>query len=231
MEEVRVSTKDSKLQKIVSRLHQRRSSRKVVSKSTKSKILTPAYEVREDTRLLKVGTSSVEIIRDEHGSGWVPVRRVCEILGVAPNSQCSKLKKSAWATLEMIYSSSRDGKSYEHFCISIESVSVWVSTIDQGRIKGHKTEAYFIRSCRTGLIKIGTSSDPMKRLRSIAGHYPDRFELLAIGGDESRLHKCLSKSKVHGEWFSPCSGILKEIRELGFDPNKPIAVAGMKGIE
>lgn len=88
--------------------------------------------------------------------------------------------------------------------------------------------AYFIRSRMTGYIKIGTSCDPVRRFKTIAAHYPDTFELLAIGGSEKELHSSLNKYRVYGEWFKPADEVIKAIECLGGSLIKPIMVCGIR---
>lgn len=89
--------------------------------------------------------------------------------------------------------------------------------------------AYFARGRTTGLIKIGSSIDPVARLVDLSRQSPETFELLAVGGVESELHAELAADRVHGEWFRESSRVLAKIREYGGDPETPIAVAGYEG--
>lgn len=185
----------------------------------------------EEAQRLKVGDGSVEIIRDKQGQGWVVVKKVCEILGVDSRSQQRRVTKKPWAIIKLVRLPGLDGKRYEHLCISVDCVVTWLNTLVKSRVKGSPTTAYFIRSRRTGLIKIGTSSNAMKRLQGLAKSYPDCLELLAVGGVEEELHQSLAGYRVHGEWFKPHKDVLLALRAVGGDPSKPIAVAGMKGID
>ena len=178
---------------------------------------------------LKLGNGSVEVIRDEQGQGWVSVKRACEILDLSHDAQRRRLMKQDWAVISTVYAVSSDNKKYKHFCVATNCLPMWLNTLNKSRVRGHNTEAYFIRSLRTGYIKIGTSSNAKERLRGLASHYPDRLELLAVGGVEEELHQSLSKHRVHGEWFEPHKSVLLAVRTAGGDPNNPILVAGMKG--
>jgi hypothetical protein len=71
----------------------------------------------------------------------------------------------------------------------------------------------------------------MKRLNSLAAHYPDCLELLATGGVEEDLHRSLAEHRVHGEWFKPHRDVLRAIHAVGGSLEKPIIIAGMKGIK
>lgn len=82
--------------------------------------------------------------------------------------------------------------------------------------------AYFIRGHLTGLIKIGESVDPVRRLGDLGKDSSEALDLLAIGGREAQYHARFKAFRVHGEWFKPCEEIFSEIRALGGDPEKPI---------
>lgn len=89
--------------------------------------------------------------------------------------------------------------------------------------------AYFVRSGATGLIKIGTSTDPIRRLVELSKCSPEPLELLAIGGSERDHHRSLESSRAFGEWFRPTPDVLAKIREVGGNPDQPIATCGYDG--
>lgn len=67
------------------------------------------------------------------------------------------------------------------------------------------TFVYFIANKRRGLVKIGTSDDPQKRLNALSNGGLDSLHLLAVvPGDEryeSALHDRFLDLRVAGEWF------------------------------
>lgn len=64
---------------------------------------------------------------------------------------------------------------------------------------------YFIKSKKSGLIKIGRSINPDKRFNAIRTMSPDELVLLGSIPEkvmtESELHKKFSHLRKHGEWF------------------------------
>lgn len=74
---------------------------------------------------------------------------------------------------------------------------------------------YFIRSQKTGLIKIGTSGDVNERITNIAFVNKTRIDFLAaIEGSytlERKLHRRFDKSRVEGEWFNPSNELMEYI--------------------
>lgn len=66
---------------------------------------------------------------------WAAVKRICENLGIAPQSQSAKLKKKAWATTTMIVAVAEDGKSREIFCVHRDSFAMWLATIEPSKVR------------------------------------------------------------------------------------------------
>lgn len=92
-----------------------------------------------------------------------------------------------------------------------------------------KKVAYFARGTVTGLVKIGESLDPVKRVIELAKCGSESLELLAVGGSERELHEQLKSSRVHGEWFRASPEVLQKIREAGGALDKPIFTAAYSG--
>jgi hypothetical protein len=66
-----------------------------------------------------------------------------------------------------------------------------------------------------GLIKIGTSSDPARRVQALSTGAGESLALVAVvdGGRarERALHERFADTRVHGEWFSPSPELLEFI--------------------
>ena len=67
-------------------------------------------------------------------------------------------------------------------------------------------DLYIIQSDVTGMIKIGRSKDPQKRLKQLQTGNPNKLKLIAYfegeGWREKLLHEHLSSHRLEGEWFS-----------------------------
>lgn len=75
---------------------------------------------------------------------------------------------------------------------------------------------YFIQSIEgNGLIKIGFSNNPLRRLKEIQRHSPIELRIVAmVNGNrelEAELHNRFSKYRKYGEWFEPSQEILQFI--------------------
>jgi hypothetical protein len=75
----------------------------------------------------------VEVVR-EGNQGWVPLKRVCEALGLDFSTQLLKLKSKEWATMGLIPTVAEDGKRRETACIHLDSLPMWLATIETKRV-------------------------------------------------------------------------------------------------
>jgi hypothetical protein len=77
---------------------------------------------------------------------------------------------------------------------------------------------YLIRSPRTKLVKIGTTTNINQRINDLSNMHGDDLELVAaIPGSyelETSLHKMFDAYRVRGEWFLPSHKIITAFREL-----------------
>lgn len=66
---------------------------------------------------------------------------------------------------------------------------------------------YFIQCQTTGLVKIGRSQDPIKRLRNLSTSSPTPLKMISYGkalpNHERELHDQFAEHRSHGEWFHP----------------------------
>jgi len=76
---------------------------------------------------------TIEATQDERGV-WISVRRVCESIDIAPAVQLRKLVGKPWAVLTMMVTTGPDGKSYQTQCIHVDSLPMWLATIDAARV-------------------------------------------------------------------------------------------------
>lgn len=80
---------------------------------------------------------------------------------------------------------------------------------------------YFIQEENDGLIKIGYSRNPNRRLKSLQTNNPRKLRILkVIDGEmcrETYLHHRCSKFNASGEWFHPHPELIDYIDMLGDD--------------
>lgn len=99
--------------------------------------------------------------------------------------------------------------------VTEEQLSEYREYREETYTPGH---VYFFQGAETGLIKIGYSTDPERRLRDLTTMSPDQITVLATFrgavSDERKLHKRFKKHRAHGEWFKPAKPILDYIDTL-----------------
>src|SRR5690606_41519734 len=69
------------------------------------------------------------------GTAWVVVRPVCDALGIDYSTQVAKLKTKAWATVGLIPMVANDGKNRELFCLDLDSLPMWLATIEPSWVR------------------------------------------------------------------------------------------------
>lgn len=76
---------------------------------------------------------------------------------------------------------------------------------------------YFIRAGENGPIKIGFSTDPEQRLRTLQTAHTEKLVMLhsQVGtkADEARLHNRFRNIHVKGEWFEADPSLLEFIHK------------------
>lgn len=98
--------------------------------------MSRSQEQAEGCQLVQVPFhgETLEAVRDEAGDVWVSVRRVCENLGLAPNSQRQKLANKSWCRGTIIISRDARGSEQESYVIHIDTLPMWLATIEPSRV-------------------------------------------------------------------------------------------------
>lgn len=80
---------------------------------------------------------------------------------------------------------------------------------------------YFIQAKTVGLIKIGITTDVVRRMCTLQVGSPDVLELLSVEPSddpaalESSLHGRFWQERAHGEWFRPSATLMAYVTENG----------------
>jgi hypothetical protein len=98
---------------------------------------------------MKPQTRTVAIINDskilviENGQKLVPIKPICEALGIDAKAQRSKIQEDEILGSVGVLSASTgaDGKQYEMFCIPLKYVFGWLFTINPSNVKEESREA------------------------------------------------------------------------------------------
>jgi len=78
--------------------------------------------------------------------------------------------------------------------------------------------ALYFAKAKNGLIKIGQSGDPDRRLRDLQTMSPIPIDMVLVldgmAASEGALHEWFADSRTHGEWFRPTDRLLDAIEFL-----------------
>ncbi len=97
--------------------------------------LTLGFMGGDMANIVLVNFAGDELVASRDGDDvWVSVRRVCEALGIDRKNQQEKLENKSWAVGVLKTLTGPDGKNYETFCLHIDSVPMWLATIDENRV-------------------------------------------------------------------------------------------------
>lgn len=80
---------------------------------------------------------------------WVPLKRVCERLGLDANGQRQRLSRQPWARACVMHAQDASGRNQEVFCLHLDCVPMWLATIQTSRVSPeHRAKlALYQREC------------------------------------------------------------------------------------
>jgi hypothetical protein len=68
------------------------------------------------------------------GHAFVALRPLCDSLGIDADAQAKRLKRTSWATTSIMTVVAADGKPREMLMIDRRTLTMWLATIDSGRV-------------------------------------------------------------------------------------------------
>jgi hypothetical protein len=74
-------------------------------------------------------------IQDEQGQIWVPVRRICENIGVAYAKQITKLQNDPKFNCTLKYTIASDNKNREMLVLPLEELNGWLFSINSNKVR------------------------------------------------------------------------------------------------
>lgn len=86
--------------------------------------------------------NSVAIVMNDDSQKLVPIKPICDALGIAYQSQISKLKEDDFlnSVITLSVTTGADGKSYEMVCLPFEYIFGWLFTINPKNVKEESRE-------------------------------------------------------------------------------------------
>ncbi|PSR53920.1 hypothetical protein AHMF7605_10520 [Adhaeribacter arboris] len=87
--------------------------------------------------------NDVDIIVIENGQKLVPIKPICEALGILPQGQIEKIKNDEIlaSTIQLSYTVGADGKEREMFCLPLKFVFGWLFTINPKNVRVEAQES------------------------------------------------------------------------------------------
>lgn len=83
---------------------------------------------------------------------WVSLIRVCESLGLAADTQRRKLEEKPWATTTLRVVVAEDGKRRQLTCVDLQTLPMWLATIDIGRVKPECRDKLKVYQCEAARV-------------------------------------------------------------------------------
>lgn len=127
------------------------------------------------------------------GEVWVPIRPVCEALGVSQQGQLAKLRAKPWATIKMIFTVADDGKARQLAAVDLRSLPLWLATIEPSRVKPEARPALvaYQREAAEVLYRHFLAPPAPVMVPTI----PGTIEAARIEGLEARVRKLEAKAR------------------------------------
>lgn len=87
--------------------------------------------------------NKVGILLIENGDKLIPIKPICEALGIAPQSQIEKIKSDEKLNSVAMLSiaTGADNKDYEMYCLPLKYIFGWLFTINPKNVKEEAREA------------------------------------------------------------------------------------------
>lgn len=95
-----------------------------------------------------VGPDFIEVVQQSDGSVWVPIKRVCEALGIASEMQTAKLKRKPWARVMLIIARDSAGRVQPAMCVHADDFPMWMAGIERVSPEVKDTLLRFQREAR-----------------------------------------------------------------------------------
>ena len=108
------------------------------------KIQNMSAQNKNTNQEMSVGfVNDVQIILIENGNKLVPIKPICEALGIDDKAQRTKIKEDDFLSSVGVLSTSTgaDGKGYEMFCLPLKYIFGWLFTINPKNVKEEAREA------------------------------------------------------------------------------------------
>lgn len=146
----------------------------------------------------------------QDGKVWFSIRRGCENLGLATQSQLQKLKGKSWACVtEIVMQLPGESQSRSLSVIDLDSLPMWLATIEARKVKEHLRE------------KLACYQNEVKRV--LADHFfgrtaPSASPVMSQTEVEQLIRRVMSEGRPGGPVQAmPRSTVQERLRFKGWD--------------
>lgn len=195
----------------------------------------PVSDSNTPTSTVKVPFHGEDIlaIRDAAGEIWIPLRPLCDRLGLDPDNQAKRLRdpsRCPWSTTSIMTVDDAIGHAREMFCVDLNTLPMWLATVTSGKVTPRLRDTIVLyqkeaaRSLRN-YFTVGVAVNPRFSRDQILSAVDE--QLLAIGNTMKLQQElpCPEGVKPH-RWksFSPQRRFATSLILAGFTPVQ-IAIA------
>ena len=131
----------------------------------------------------------------QDGKEWASPKHVCDALGIDWKSQHRKLNTKKWAVMVTMTMTAADGKHYDTSVIDRRTLTMWLATIDAGRVAPEHREALEAYQAE--------AADALDKYFHDGGAINPR-------ADEHQLNALLRQSQMQMELCQAAKGLIHE---------------------
>jgi hypothetical protein len=181
----------------------------------------------ETKSIARVNNVAIQVM-SEKGRKLVPVKPICEALGVDYSTQLQKLKDDDFLSSVMGLSptTGSDGKQYEMVCIPYKFVFGWLFTINPKNVKEESREsvAMYRAKCYDVLFNyFSEKSDYLEFKQKIVNDKIEKYEELRVNFKqaeknlrEAKVDLFKAKDLTYEEWK-----LMQQQQSIDFGTNEP----------
>lgn len=138
---------------------------------------------------------SIQAVRDGDDV-LVAIRPVCEVVGLDYSAQYRRLHRQPWATVAMTAAVAADGKTRELAMVDRRTFTMWLATIDTGRIKSDAAREVLVQYQRE-------AADALDRYFHEGGAINPR-------ADEHQINALIFQSRARIELLQAARGLVRD---------------------
>jgi len=153
-----------------------------------------------DTKTLaRVNNVSIVLTSDENNRKLIPIKPICEALGIDIDSQRQKLNEDDFLSSVTVLSTATgaDGKQYEMVCLPYEFIFGWLFTINPKNVKEEAREAvakYWIECYKALFYYFSSQSEFLEEKQKLIDEKIIAYD--KVSEDFKQAEKNLKQAKI-----------------------------------